>query len=639
MKQTRKSLIRYGAYVVLLLYLTGAAATLGNFAGKVEPRADSDSAQAQASSDSEQPLSTDGLPKVLSSSDAELYRSIFIYQSNGDWVRADRLIEELEDRRLLGHVLAQRHLHPEGPRSAYGDLADWLVRYADQPDAQLIYRLALKKRPKGAKRPQRPRSNPDSLASRVPGASDAGYQSKKRLSAAQQRRVRKLRAQIERNLRTTKLTATEKLLASAEVKRLFDRVQMDEASAGVAAGWLYLGDYEKAYRLAAAAALRSGLEVPLAHWTSGLAAWQLGRIAVASAHFEALGRAQGISPWVASAGSYWAARAQERLGMSSMMVHRLLEAGRHPRTFYGMLAQQRLGMTAELDFNARRLRYAQAAPLLETARGARALALLQVGERHRAEQELMGLEDWRGPKRFIALLAVADFARLPALSLRLSTRLLENPAEGWSIRQLDTWQYPLPPWEPQGGFIVDRALIYAVMRQESGFDPHAVSPDDARGLMQLMPITAGTVAQGRRFRGRQRSALFEPALNIELGQRYLKELLDLPLVRGDLFRLVAAYNAGPGNLSRWQRQMDFADDPLLFIELLPALETRLFIERVLTNLWTYRKRLGQAAPSLEALAEDRWPRYQALDDAVTRAAPGTAAAERRSPDAAGRPPR
>ncbi len=620
MKQTRKSLIRYGAYIVLLLYLVGAAATLGNFAGKVGPRTDPESAQAPTSTGPGQPPSTHSLPTVLSSSDPELYRKIFIHQSNKEWVRADALIAELEDRRLLGHVLAQRHLHPEGPGSAYGDLVDWLARYADHPDARLIYKLALKKRPRGVKRPQRPGSNPDSLATRFPGASEAEDQSRKRLSAAQQRRVRKLRAQIARNLRGTKLTATEKLLASSEVKRLFDRVQMDEASAGVAAGWLYLGDYEKAYRLAATAALRSGLEVPLAHWTSGLAAWQLGRIAVASAHFEALGRAQGVSPWIASAGSYWAARAQERLGMTSMMVHWLLEAGRHPRTFYGMLAQQRLGMTAELDFNARRLRSAQVTPLLETPRGARALALLQIGERHRAEQELMSLEDWRSPKRLIALLAVADFARLPALSLRLSTRLLEDPAEGWSIRQLDTWQYPLPPWEPRGGFIVDRALIYAMMRQESGFDPHAVSPDDARGLMQLMPITAGTVAQGRRFRGRQRSALFEPELNIELGQRYLRELLDLPLVQGDLFRLVAAYNAGPGNLSRWQRQMDFADDPLLFIELLPALETRLFIERVLTNLWTYRKRLGQAAPSLEALAEDRWPRYEAMDEALTRAA-------------------
>ncbi len=620
MKQIRKSLIRYGAYIVLLLYLVGAAATLANFAGKVGPRTDPESAQAPTSTGPGQPPSTHSLPTVLSSSDPELYRKIFIHQSNKEWDRADALIAELQDRRLLGHVLAQRHLHPEGPGSAYGDLVDWLARYADHPDARLIYKLALKKRPRGAKRPQRPGSNPDSLATRFPGASEAEDQSRKRLSAAQQRRVRKLRAQIARNLRGTKLTATEKLLASSEVKRLFDRVQMDEASAGVAAGWLYLGDYEKAYRLAATAALRSGLEVPLAHWTSGLAAWQLGRIAVASAHFEALGRAQGVSPWIASAGSYWAARAQERLGMTSMMIHWLLEAGRHPRTFYGMLAQQRLGMTAELDFNARRLRSAQVTPLLETPRGARALALLQIGERHRAEQELMSLEDWRSPKRLIALLAVADFARLPALSLRLSTRLLEDPAEGWSIRQLDTWQYPLPPWEPRGGFIVDRALIYAMMRQESGFDPHAVSPDDARGLMQLMPITAGTVAQGRRFRGRQRSALFEPELNIELGQRYLRELLGLPLVQGDLFRLVAAYNAGPGNLSRWQRQMDFADDPLLFIELLPALETRLFIERVLTNLWTYRKRLGQAAPSLEALAEDRWPRYEAMDEAMTRAA-------------------
>jgi hypothetical protein len=59
--------------------------------------------------------------------------------------------------------------------------------------------------------------------------------------------------------------------------------------------------------------------------------------------------------------------------------------------------------------------------------------------------------------------------------------------------------------------------------------------------------------------------------------------------------------------------MDYGGDPLLFVESLPTLETRLFVERVLTNLWLYRLRLGQPAPSLHALASGEWPRYEALD--------------------------
>src|SRR3546814_8024996 len=84
-------------------------------------------------------------------------------------------------------------------------------------------------------------------------------------------------------------------------------------------------------------------------------------------------------------------------------------------------------------------------------------------------------------------------------------------------------------------------------------------------------------------------------------------------VQGDLFRLTTAYNGGPGNLGKWERAIQADGDPLLFIEALPSKETRLFIERVLTNLWIYRHRLGQPAPSLDQLAAGDWPRYQALD--------------------------
>jgi hypothetical protein len=85
------------------------------------------------------------------------------------------------------------------------------------------------------------------------------------------------------------------------------------------------------------------------------------------------------------------------------------------------------------------------------------------------------------------------------------------------------------------------------------------------------------------------------------------------VVRGNLFMLAAAYNGGPGNLNKWLRQTNYAEDPLLFIESIPARETRLFIERVLSNFWIYRLRLGQEIPSLDAVAAGHWPYYSALD--------------------------
>jgi soluble lytic murein transglycosylase-like protein len=208
---------------------------------------------------------------------------------------------------------------------------------------------------------------------------------------------------------------------------------------------------------------------------------------------------------------------------------------------------------------------------------------------------------------------VTQAAELPRLGWRVTRHLRAAGDAGWSDRDLGASLYPVPPWSPRDGFRLDRALIYAFMRQESSFDPQARSPDGARGLMQLMPATASALDRKREFRGDARDELFDPALNLSLGQRYLAELLASRRVRGDLLRLAVAYNAGPGNLGNWERLMDYGGDPLLFIESLPTLETRLFAERVLANLWIYRVRLGQPTPSLDALAADRWPAYEPLD--------------------------
>ncbi len=207
---------------------------------------------------------------------------------------------------------------------------------------------------------------------------------------------------------------------------------------------------------------------------------------------------------------------------------------------------------------------------------------------------------------------------MPELAFRLGARLAaeekqekQNPAENRGV--IDAALYPIPKWEPEGGFEIDRALVFAFMRQESSFNPNAKSPDGARGLLQLMPQTASYISQGQSFRGKTRNQLFDPSLNLALGQKYLSYLLNHNYVEGDLFKLATAYNGGPGNLGKWERKITYNDDPLLFIESLPSRETRLFIERVLTNLWIYRARLDQYSPSLDTLAAGQWPRYEAQD--------------------------
>ncbi len=90
------------------------------------------------------------LPRPLSTHDAALYRLIFELQENGRWNDADRLIGRLQSRLLIGHVLAQRFLHPTAYRSSYPELRTWLEHYADHPQASVIHRLAERRRPSGA---------------------------------------------------------------------------------------------------------------------------------------------------------------------------------------------------------------------------------------------------------------------------------------------------------------------------------------------------------------------------------------------------------------------------------------------------------------------------------------------------------
>ena len=555
--------------------------------------------------------STD-LPRVLSDRDASLYREIFALQIKGDWRAADKRMARLSDKRLLGHLLAQRYLHPTAYRSKYKELRDWMAHYADHPDAQRIYKLALKRRPKNYKRPARPAARPAGTAA-LRADIQKPYRSTKRLSKAQRRQAAQLKRQIRRNVLRTRLSVTEKLLDGAKAKRLLDRVERDDGRSQVAAAWFYYGNTKRAFKLAVTAARRSGEHLPLAHWIAGLAAWRLDRIETAVGHFEKLAASRTASGWNAASGAYWAARAHLRLRRPAEMSRWLTLAAQSPRTFYGLLAQRALGIKLRFDRHAHALKPAHIAELAGKPRSARAMALLQVGEHRRAESELKNLNGGATPAMAEALLALADHARMPSLAFRLGHRMAPVEQPGPNLGIVDGALYPIPPWRPKGGFTVDRALIYALVRQESGFNPNAKSRDGARGLMQLMPSTASFIARDRGYRRSKRHELYDPATNLDLGQRYISHLLEGQAVGGDLFRLTTAYNGGPGNLNKWQRQMDYRDDPLMFIESLPSRETRLFIERVLANLWIYRARLGQPAPSLDGIASGDWPLYVALD--------------------------
>lgn len=448
------------------------------------------------------------LPTPLDPVNADRYREIFRRQAVGDFAGADRLIGDLNDPLLLGHVLANRYLSPRY-KSKAKELTDWMAAYAGHPEAKFIYRLALRK-----------------------GAGEGA-------------------------LKAPKFDIT--------------RVGTPDESTS---------DND-------------------ASWRAGLAAWGKRDYVRAAAQFEKAAGRDTLSDWERAAAAYWAARAHVRAKQPEKVSEWLKLAASNPRTFYGQLATRALGLEPSFDWRVPTLKTAHGDQLMKTRSGKRALGLLQIGQTDLAEKELLILQSEAGGDMSDALLAVSQSYRLPSLALRIGTW---HQIKGGERR--DSALYPLPSWKPAGGFKIDPALLYAVMRQESGFNPNAISSAGATGLMQLMPATAKAIGAP------DSASLKDPLVSLKYGEKYIERLLAEPSVGGDLFLMAISYNAGPGNLIKWKKSIKNSDDPLFFIENIPSQETRNFVERVIGAYWVYQARLGQPQRSLEAVANGAWPTYQ-----------------------------
>ena len=520
----------------------------------------------------------------LSEQEADRYRRLFELQDATDWVAADKLIAQVTDMRLMGHVEYQRLMHPSH-KATYNELRGWLERYADHAGADKVYQLALKRMARGDRKPPAPTRD----GTAMPSGPNGAYASDRGLEVTVPGRARRDRSTN----------------GSAEVAGWEDNAPVLPAATVTIPTSATVSPPARR-EPEPPSSVRSG------NWTVGMAAWKAGQNDKAAKAFQVLAQSESASPWDRAAGAYWAARSHQRAGRPAEATKWLEQAAQHSRTFYGLIAWQALGKANGSDIHAPVLTRRHRRILAEVPAGRRAIALVQAGRRDIAEQELRRI-DLRGDDMLEqAVVALADLGRMPALAMRLGSVL--SSADGAAY---DSALYPLPPWEPKGGFTVDRALLFALMRQESRFDPTARSGAGARGLMQLMPSTATYVADKLTTDIGRKPDLYEPETNVTLGQHYVRYLLDQKGIENDLILTIAAYNAGPGNIESWRKRLSGVKDPVLFIESLPVGETRNFAKQVLTNYWIYQRRLGQPLPSLQAIAEGRWPVYMALDADVS----------------------
>jgi soluble lytic murein transglycosylase-like protein len=114
--------------------------------------------------------------------------------------------------------------------------------------------------------------------------------------------------------------------------------------------------------------------------------------------------------------------------------------------------------------------------------------------------------------------------------------------------------------------------------------------------------------------------LTDPETNIALGQSYIEHLRDSAVTGGLLPKVIAAYNAGPTPVARWNSEVRDGGDPLLYIESIPYWETRGYVGTILRNLWIYEGELGSNTGTRSQLAQGRWPQVPGAPAEATRVA-------------------
>ncbi len=538
-----------------------------------------------------------GIPLAVSSDDAARYRRIFALQHRGDWARAETEIGKLRNPLLLGHVRYQKLMHPTAYRSSFAELSAWLATYADHPGAHRIHRLARRRQGPDDDRPPQP-VRTVRLDGYGPDRPDAARQLGE--TSAQQefaRDVLELVGDGKYDAALAHLHSGRHDLPAEHAARLEGRI---------AAGYYADGGYWRAFTLAAGASTSVDPGFSWIHLRAGLAALQLELAYSALEHFRQATVVPG-SPWETAAAAFWAARTYMDLGHPTAAEAMLHRAAGFPETLYGQLAQEQLGVSGDGDWTDRQgITLDADSALFAQPAAQRAIALVQAGRIHEADAEFRQLAGTHGLATDSELLAFAAALDLPAVQLRIGSRLDRS-----GVRNLSAL-YPAAGWIRRASDAVDQALVHAIIRKESGFHIRAKSARGARGLMQVLPRTARTLTGDRRLRGPGADFLYDPDLNLRVGQRVLHDLFAHPEIRHDLIGALVAYNAGPRHWVAWKHHLD-ADDPLLFIEGIPLPETRWFVKRVLSNLWIYRDRFRQHKPSLRALGRGRWPQYVPLD--------------------------
>ncbi len=351
--------------------------------------------------------------------------------------------------------------------------------------------------------------------------------------------------------------------------------------------------YEEAYKIASGHQQKEGWTHAQAEWVSGwLALRFIKQPRKALPHFEKL--YQRVSTPVSKArAAYWMARACDDLERPDLSAVWYREAARYPSTFYGQKAAERIHKVNQ------RLPKPHTRDIY-VGRGD------QLAYRSKEQSIIAGLLHFAGQDQEVAALfrhmtslvrdekeykLLADYASSMGRKHDALTIAKEAIKKGYVIDEA----YPVAEDWIKTSVFKDRALIYGLIRQESLFNPKAISPAGAYGLMQLMPSTARAVAKTKNIPYKKEKLTNDPSYNVRIGSAYISQLVKR--YNGSYPLALAAYNAGPSRVDQWLKTFfdprinPTPEKTIDFIESIPIYETRNYVQRVLESYDVYRKKI------------------------------------------------
>jgi soluble lytic murein transglycosylase len=303
-----------------------------------------------------------------------------------------------------------------------------------------------------------------------------------------------------------------------------------------------------------------------------------------------------------SRGEYWQGRTYEAMGDNASAVSHYRLGADYSETFYGQLAQARIEPQPVLHLKQSEVAAAERSAIEDDALMPQIRVLAELGQetdlRLFAESEAASHS---APSHLKAFMQALNDWGYPEIAVRLAKN-----ASYTGVTMLD-FTHPvvtLPDYKGSGAS-PDPAMVHGLIRQETEFNPYAISSAGARGLMQMMPASAQIAAKAGHLPYNRDALLTDQNYNIQLGMIEFAGYMDH--WNQSLLLSTAGYNAGDTNARRWVAAFgdprNGAVDPVDFLEQIPFSETRNYVQRVLENTQVYRNRLGEADKPLQIMRD------------------------------------